>query len=247
MYRFFFACFVLVSSAWAANVAPVKDSFEQRVQRAFPGVQIERIRKAPVSGWYEVYADGQLFYVDDSAKYWFNGQLFQVDKGQVINLTQASLQAIDNERAPEREKILKAIPDNQLVVYPAKNEKHRIDVFVDVNCGYCRKLHRHIHELNQLGITVRYLAFPRAGLNSGSARILTSVWCAKDRAKAMTRAMKGQPIETRQCDAPIAEHYALVRKFGLRGTPAIVLANGEIIPGYVEPERLLKEIKQRGL
>jgi thiol:disulfide interchange protein DsbC len=31
---------------------------------------------------------------------------------------------------------------------------------------------------------------------------------------------------------PVAEHYALGNRLGVRGTPAIVTSDGQMIPGY---------------
>ena len=55
-----------------------------------------------------------------------------------------------------------------MIVFPAEKERHTITVFTDLDCGYCRKLHKEIDQFNAEGITVRYLMFPRAGVGSPS-------------------------------------------------------------------------------
>lgn len=50
---------------------------------------------------------------------------------------------------------------NEMIVYKAPKEQHVITVFTDITCGYCHKLHEQMSDYNALGITVRYLAFPR--------------------------------------------------------------------------------------
>jgi thiol:disulfide interchange protein DsbC len=234
-------------SVWAAEAAPsTEEQLKNSLEARLPGLKVERLKQAPVPGWYEMVADGQILYVDARGQYLMSGQLFALEGG-VKNLTQASMQAMESERSPMRKETLAAIPDDELVVYQAPEEKHQIDVFVDIDCGFCRKLHAHIKELNAMGITVRYLAFPRAGLGSDAAKKLESVWCSDDRPGAMTQALLERKVTPRQCNAPIAQHYALVRKFGLRGTPAIILANGDLLPGYMPPHQLLAEIEKRGL
>ena len=57
-----------------------------------------------------------------------------------------------------------------MIVYPAKNEKHVVTVFMDITCHYCHLLHQQLKEYNDLGIAVRYLAFPRAGMNNQTAK-----------------------------------------------------------------------------
>ena len=58
-----------------------------------------------------------------------------------------------------------------MIVYKAPNEKHSITVFTDISCGYCRKLHRELNDLLDAGITVKYLAFPRGGLQVQAMQI----------------------------------------------------------------------------
>ena len=105
--------------------------------------------------------------------------------------------------------------------------------------------------LNELGITVRYLAYPRAGVYTdqkrskftGSYKKLKSVWCDKDRAAAMNKAKAtGFIKENLKCEAPIEAHLALGEQFGVRGTPAIVLSSGELVPGYMPADELAKKL-----
>ena len=88
-------------------------------------------------------------------------------------------------------------------------------------------------ELNKHGIEVRYLAFPRAGIGSPSADKLVSAWCSDTPGETLTELKNGGSVEARQCaDNPVADHYRLGQQMGVNGTPALVLANGELIPGY---------------
>ena len=115
-----------------------------------------------------------------------------------------------------------------MLVYKAKNQKHVITVFTDITCGYCRKLHSEMKELNDDGITVRYLAFPRQGVPSPMPDNMRSVWCAADPLKAMTDAQNGKSVPVAKCDADIAGQYHLGGVLGVNGTPAIVLENGTL-------------------
>jgi thiol:disulfide interchange protein DsbC len=113
-------------------------------------------------------------------------------------------------------------------------------VFTDTDCGYCQKLHSEVPELNRLGVEVRYVAFPRQGLQSPAYKELVSVWCAKDRQGAMNLAKTRQEVPAAECDNPVAKQYALGQMIGVSGTPAIVLANGKLIPGYQPAPQLAK-------
>ncbi len=67
---------------------------------------------------------------------------------------------------------------------------------------------------------------------------MKSIWCAKDKNKAFDDAMTGKGVKAATCDVDIANHYALGVQFGVSGTPAIVLSNGYVVPGYQGPKEM---------
>ena len=126
----------------------------------------------------------------------------------------------------------------EMIVYKAPKEQHVITVFTDITCGYCHKLHEQMSDYNALGITVRYLAFPRQGLQSQAEQDMKAIWCAKDRNKALDDAMNGKGVQPASCSVDIAKHYTLGVQMGVNGTPAMVLSNGMVLPGYQGPKEL---------
>lgn len=192
------------------------------------GVQGADIQSAPVAGMKTVLTDSGVLYVTEDGKHVIQGPLYDVSGAQPINVTNQLLTGKLN--ALEKE----------MIIYKAPKEQHVITVFTDITCGYCHKLHEEISDYNALGITVRYLAFPRQGLQSQAESDMKSIWCAKDRNKAFDSAMKGGNVAPASCDINLANHYNLGVQFGVQGTPAIVLSNGTMIPGYQGP----KEMKQ---
>ena len=117
-------------------------------------------------------------------------------------------------------------------------------MFTDVDCAYCRKLHSEMAEYNRLGVRVRYLLYPRTEPGTSSWIKAEQVWCAADRHAALTRAKLGQELKDKPCASnPVARFHALGRDFNLQGTPDIVLADGEMFPGYVGPEELIQQLK----
>ncbi|NOT84829.1 MAG: DsbC family protein, partial [Methylococcaceae bacterium] len=115
-------------------------------------------------------------------------------------------------------------------------------VFTDIDCGYCRKLHSEIDQYLAAGISVRYLFFPRAGKGSDSYNKAVSVWCAKDRAKALTLAKQDKEIEEKTCPNPIDKHMQLAQEFEVRGTPMIVSDKGAVFPGYIPAKQLAESL-----
>lgn len=199
-----------------------------------PTMAVEAIAESPMPGVYQVeLAGGRQLYTSADGQFLLQGYLFQVKNGKPVNLTEAA-------ESRGVVKLLDAIPVSEMVVFAPKQPKTHITVFTDTDCGYCQKLHSEVPELNRLGVEVRYLAFPRQGLESEAAKELSNVWCAKDQQDAMNRAKTRQSVPDAQCDSPVAKQFALGQMIGVSGTPAIVLANGKIIPGYQPAPQLAK-------
>ncbi|NMH60428.1 bifunctional protein-disulfide isomerase/oxidoreductase DsbC [Alteromonas ponticola] len=213
-----------------------EDNFNAVKQKvAKIGLQVEAIADAPVEGLFQVTTAQGLFYVSDDAKYLFQGRIFNLDEG-MRNETEVAMSQV-------RLNAVKKLEDS-VIEFKAKNEKYVVHVFTDTSCGYCRKLHNEMGQYNDKGITVRYLAFPRAGLNTQNHQELESVWCAKNPQKAMTDAKSGDRIETKNCASGVAEHFALGQKLGVTGTPAIILPSGMMLPGYQPADMLVQALKQ---
>ncbi len=202
-------------------------------ERSFPGIQIDAINPSGVTGFYEVSIGASIAYASQDGKYVFMGDL--MDMTSKTNLTEA-------KRTASRKQLIDQVGEKNMIVMTPKQVKHTITVFTDIDCGYCRKLHQDVPALNKDGVKVRYLAFPRSGPGTESFRKYEYVWCAKDRVKAVTTAKAGGSIEQKTCSNPIARQYELGQRLGIEGTPAIVLENGEMLPGYLPPAKLLEAI-----
>ena len=222
------------------------EAIKSKVETRLKGMVVKSIKPAPLANWFEIVAGGEIYYVTRNADHLFTGQLIAI-KDEVVNLTERSKVALDSARSPMRAKVLADLSEDSFVTFAAKEEKHRVDVFIDADCGYCRKLHQRMDEMNDLGITVRYLGFPRSGLGTASHKKLEEAWCSVDQKTALDKVMAGGRVVAEACKNPVADHYRLVPMFGLTGTPAVVFSNGDLIPGYMEPKRLLAELEKRGL
>ena len=104
----------------------------------------------------------------------------------------------------------------------------RIVVFTDTDCPYCLRLHRARAGLLKSGIEIRYLFYPRSGPASASFDQAVAVWCSNDPAGALERALNGATLAATDCPNPVMDHYELARELGLKGTPAIITADGNI-------------------
>lgn len=223
--------------ALAATVtAPVVGSARlEAVAARIKGATAADLRATPVPGIFEYRRGAELAYVSEDGRFAFAGDLYQLsDKA---NLS-------DSRRRELRLALVKAVPESSMVVFSPKETRFTVSVFTDVDCGYCRTLHKQIAEYNKLGIKVRYLSFPRSGPNTESWATAEKVWCSKDRKAALTQAKLGQELSAPTCSPnPVAAQYALGRSMGLEGTPGIVTDTGDLLPGYLPPAELLKQLQ----
>jgi thiol:disulfide interchange protein DsbC len=132
-----------------------------------------------------------------------------------------------------------------MIVFKPKGEvKHTVTIFTDIDCGYCRQLHREMAKINDLGIEVHYLFYPRTGRDTESWEKADKVWCARDRNGALTRAKLGGEVPEAKCaSTPVETHYTLGKRIGVRGTPAVFTENGDYIGGYLAPNSLAKVLE----
>ena len=225
---------VLVSIIWSfSQLAIATDiSLEQarkNIQENLKSIPADSIQPSEIKGLYKVFVPPRIFYVSADGLFAVDGSIIDLKGG--VNLTEI-------EKQKSVITAVNSLGEDSMVVFAPMKTKHTVTVFTDIDCGYCRKLHDAVPEYNKLGIKIRYLAFPRAGLGSASYKKAVSVWCADDRKDAMTKAKSGKPLEAKSCDNPVKSHHNMGNMIGLRGTPAMVLEDGRVIPGFVPPARL---------
>lgn len=217
-----------VAQAQGPDPARLKAALAQ----AFPETPLESLalRPSAVPGIYEAVLDAQVFYVSADGRFVFLGDL--VDLRTRINLS-------EDRREELARGLLDGLGEENMIVIGAPEAKRSVTVFTDVDCPYCARFHLDVPELNRHGVKVRYLLFPRGGLDSETYRRSVAVWCAADRARAIGIAKAGGKLEMKTCANPIARHYRLGERLGVTGTPTIYLDNGRRISGYLPAPQLL--------
>lgn len=228
----------MVSVALHAQVPAAETDPRVDLARKIPGARPDDLRASPIPGVYELTRGADIAYVSADGKYAIAGDLYDIHSND--NLT-------ESKRRNARLKLLSAVPDSDTLVFSPPSPKYTVTVFTDVDCGYCRKLHSQMSEYNRLGIRVRYLFYPRSGPDTESWYKAEEVWCSKDRNDALTRAKRGEEIPgPKQCrGSPVARDYALGQKLNIGGTPAIVLADGELLGGYLPPAMLAQRLREQ--
>ncbi len=221
---------LLASSTWADDGA---DKVREAISTLVPGTPITQIEAAPVDGFYEVVLGGQVLYVSEDGKYLMQGTLFDI--ANRVDLS-------EQRRGALRMSALAELPADQRLIYGDADAKHRLVVFTDIDCGYCRRLHQQMDEYNAMGITIEYLLYPRAGVGSDSYNKAVSVWCDSDSHEALTKAKDGIDPRPQTCENPVDEHLEIGRNVGVTGTPALVTEDGQLLPGFVPPAQLLERL-----
>lgn len=219
-----------------AVAADSQDAVTAKIESKL-GFDVIAVADAPVDGLYQVTTDKGLFYISKDAKYLVQARIYNMDAG-MRNETEMALSSLRLDGI--------GAFDESAIEFTAEDEKYTITVFTDITCGYCRKLHREIDQYNDLGITVRYLAFPRAGLNSQGFRDMVSVWCADDPQQALTDAKAGEDVEAQSCKNKVAQQYEFGQQIGVNGTPNIILPDGSLIPGYQPAKAIAEVLKRQG-
>jgi thiol:disulfide interchange protein DsbC len=221
--------------AAAAVPAPVDAATRAAVAKRIPGVSPENVRPSLVPGVLEVSRGAEVFYVTADARYVFAGDLYDLVGEENLS---------DQRRREARTALLSTVPESQVISFGPRDAKYTVTVFTDIDCGFCRKLHNEMPKYNELGIRVRYLFYPRTGPNTESWQKAVSVWCAKDRNDALTRAKRGDDLPVARCGkTPVDRDYEIGQDMVVTGTPAIILPNGDLVSGYRAAPVLLKMLQ----
>ena len=202
------------------------------------GMSVQSVKESMIENLYVVdIGDLQPIYASKNGEFFFYGELYAVNGNMLLNTTKDEINL-------KRKNILNAaLTEDDFITFKSDNEKHRVIIFTDVECGYCRKFHNEINDFNDLGITVNYVAFPRSGLASVSYNKIVTAWCSTAPKDTLTKMKEGVDVQLSMCqNHPVEKHFLLGQKIGITGTPAIIKSNGELLPGYLPPEELLTRL-----
>lgn len=204
--------------------------------KKFPNLDVNNINRGPLPGILEIRQGAMVAYLTDDGRYLLQGELIDLQENR--NLTEESMSA-------GRLELLEDLGSDGGITFAPQNARHTVTVFTDIDCTFCRKLHREMAAYNAEGIAVRYLMYPRSGPNTRSWEKAEEVWCADDRRAAMTAAKNDESLPAAQCDASVIRaHFEMGLAVGLAGTPAIVTPDGGLISGYVPAKELAARLNQ---
>ncbi|WP_310342637.1 DsbC family protein [Pelomonas aquatica] len=214
-----------------ANEAVIRKAIAERMPNA---PKIDEVKPAAMPGLWEIRIGNEVRYTDATGTYLIEGEL--IDLKAKKNLTA--------ERVAQINRVdFAALPFKDALVWKNGSGKRRIAVFADPNCGYCKRFEASLQELKD--VTVYTFLIPILG--GDSPEKTRAIWCAKDRTGAWLGWMlksEQPPKAPAACDdAAIERNLALSRRIHVNGTPAILLEDGNRIPGAVGPAELEKRLQ----
>ena len=230
---------IILILIFAPDAKPDELLISSKINAVLPeGMSVQSVKKSQIENLYIVdIGDLQPIYASKNGEFFFYGELYAVNGNMLQNTTKDEINL-------KRKSILdEALSEGDFITFKSDNEKHRVIIFTDVDCGYCRKFHNEIKDFNDLGITVNYVAFPRSGLASDSYNKIVTAWCSTDAKDTLTKMKQGIDVQLSMCqDHPVEKHFLLGQKIGITGTPAIIKSNGELLPGYLPPDELITRL-----
>lgn len=237
-----FSLFLLITTlltpfaASAENMATGEagaEKLKQALAKSMPNVQTSKISATPIEGLYEVIVGSQVVYMSVDARYMIEGDLFDLKTKKNVS---------EDAKSAIRLAAIDELGADKMLVYRPEKVKDIITVVTDIDCPYCRRLHSEIPDYLKYDIEVRYIFMPLKGASDMKKTV--SVWCSDDKQLALDIAKAGGEVEAKTCDNPIREHLKLARELGVSGTPAIILENGQLLPGYVPVDKLVAELRK---
>lgn len=230
-----FACALIVTpQAIAAGDPEELERVREKVTGLFDEIEPQHVFESPIDGWYTIRKGAIVAYISGDGRYLLQGDLIDLDLK--VNLSEAS-------RDSARQSMMSKVRHEHMIIFSPKEVKYSINVFTDVDCAYCRRLHSQLDEYLAEGIEIRYLLYPRNGPRSESWVTAEQVWCSDNRNEALTLAKLDKEFDSQECDASmVSKHYLMGQDVGLQGTPAIVFENGQLVSGYVPAQRLSEQL-----
>lgn len=225
---------VLTAQAQESAATPQSEITTAMYELTGQNIAADHITESPMQGVYQVDLGNRIVFVSKVGEHLLLGDVFDTTRRVSLSEEMKQVKALA---------IIENIQESEMIVFDPEVTKRTITVYTDVDCAYCRKLHKEVPTLVENGVKVRYLWFPRSGINTPSYDKAVSVWCSEDQLTAMNEAKLNNNIVDARCDPnPVASQYASGQRIGVRGTPTIVLDDGTIIGGYLPAKKLLADL-----
>ena len=220
---------LLACGAAFAQEAVIRKALAERIP-SLP--KIDEVRPSQIPGLFEVrYGGTEIIYTDAKGEYIVQGSM--IETKTMSNLTE---QRMDKLNALE----FSALPLKDAVLIKQGSGSRKMAVFVDPNCGYCKRFERDLAAIKDVTI----YAFMMPILGPDSTVKSRDIWCSKDSAKTWRSWMidgVAPPKTMGTCDtAALERNVEFGRKYRIQGTPAVFFEDGTRKPGAISGEMVEK-------
>ena len=227
------ACALGAQLAWA-DADAVRKLLETRVPRL--AGQVQSVTPAKVLGLYEIYTeDRQLLYTDEAVTVLIAGDI--LDARTLKNLTEARVKVLGTIK-PE------SLPLELAMKKVKGNGKRKLVVFSDPDCPYCRKLEKELSGITD--VTIYTFVYPIASLHPQAPEHARWIWCSADRQKSWDNYLlhNVMPVQ-KDCANSLDAVQALGEKYRINGTPTLIFADGQVVPGVMPRDDLERALGSR--
>ncbi|MFA7349555.1 MAG: DsbC family protein [Methylotenera sp.] len=222
---------LLANASETDDINAIKMSLEKRT----PPLNAKSIKLSPLAGIYEVYANGNIFYVDKNVSYVMVGGAL-IEDATKRNLTAERLQELTTIK-------FDSLPFKNAIEIKKGNGSYKFAVFSDPDCPFCKTLEQGLEKMGMSDYTAYIFLFPIKELHPDAVAKSESIWCAKDKNEAWNNWMvKGIAPAKASCDNPIVANEKLADELGVAGTPTIYMNNGKQTQA---PQELVAAMKEK--
>lgn len=212
-----------------AQEATIRKTLAERL----PKLKIEEIGRTPIPGLWEVRYDGyEILYTDDKGEY----VLIEARLVDTKTRTDLTEQRIEKLLAVDFDKL----PLKDAIVFKQGTGARRMAVFVDPNCGYCKRFERDVSNLKD--VTVYTFLLPILGADSTAKS--RDIWCAKDPASAWRGWMLDNTLPPKAAAGCNTAAIDRVLEFGqkhrVNSTPSVFFNDGTRKPGAMPADLIEK-------
>lgn len=221
----------LVTTMSYANVEQVK----QQMATQYPDLEVKNIQSTEMTGLYSATIEDQIVFLTADGQYLLAGNAIRLkDQHSLTKELSLKHNRID----------WKDLPLNDAIKTVHGNGQHKLAIFSDPNCPYCKQLEAELKKLNDVTIYTFILPFKPQSVAPSK-----QVFCESNPVTAWDNLIvRGvTPKTSKACANPIERNLALAKKLGVNGTPAVIFSNGSKVAGALPASEIEKIWKSQGL
>lgn len=202
---------------------------QRKLAATYPNTKFSSIKESATKGIYEVVMGSNVVYMDESARYWFFGNMYDMKDRR--DLTAQVKDELDQNAKVDVSKL-----DRSLAIKTVKGNGSRVMyVFSDPNCGYCKMFEKSLASVTDVTIYTYVLPI----LSEDSVVKAKAIYCSKDKADVYQKWMTaGVAPKTAVCNDKIEQVQALANAMGVRATPTLIGEDGRLHSGAMQPTDL---------